>query len=129
MSSHLHITKFDIEKAKRTCVYSSEPFHEHDDSIRIAYEWLDAQIPIKNPRSKVLPLKHIIESWGGRYVSLSDVEVAAHLHPHFKGVYPQYNFSTKLVEPSVKRLEQIAEAFTQNKYRENHDSSIYHSKE
>jgi hypothetical protein len=129
MSSHLHITKHDIAMAKKACARSKDPLHEHDDCIRIAYEWLDAQIPIKNSRSKLVPLKHIIESWAGRYVSQSDVEVAVHLHPYFKGVYPRYNFSTKMVEPNIKRLEHIAEAFTQKNYRENHDPSLYHSKE
>ena len=129
MSSHHHITKYDIEKAKESCVESNATFGEHDDCIRIAYEWLDAQSPIENPRSKIIPLKQIIERWAGCYVSQSDIEVAVYLHLHLRGNYPRYNFSDKMVEPNTKRLEYIQEAFTQNQYREKHDSSIYYSQE
>ena len=123
------ITEFDIAKAKKACLWLNDPLHEHDDCIRIAYEWLDAQIPIKPSRSKQDPLKQIIERWGGRYVSQSDVEVAVHLHPYFKGVYPRYNFSSRMVEPNIKRLEHITEAFTQKNYQKSHDPSLYHTKE
>lgn len=47
------------------------------EGIRVAYEWLDAQNMIKSPSTKPRPLKHIIEKWGGCYVSQSDVELAA----------------------------------------------------
>jgi len=48
------ITAVQIEKAKRA-TRPQEPHHEHDDCIRIAYEWLDAQ---KNSgvRTKALEL-------------------------------------------------------------------------
>lgn len=73
------LTAEEIENAKTACRRTAgEPVHGHDDSIRIAYEWLDAQKRLKqlrvtNPR----PLKHIIERWGNDYVSQDDVEVAA----------------------------------------------------
>jgi len=43
----------------------------------IVSEWLDAQVKTKNRRMTHNPIKHIIEKWSGRYVSQSDVEVAA----------------------------------------------------
>ncbi len=124
------LTNYDIEKAKQKCHYSlPNPAHYHDDCIRIAYEWLDAQKPIKNPQLKVLDLKHIIENWAGRYVSRSDVEVAATLHPKFFGRYPCYNLSSKLVRPSTARLKHITEAFTHKQYLKNADLYPYHTTE
>jgi hypothetical protein len=63
-----------------------KPHHEHDDCIRIAYEWLDAQTKTKDVTKKGRPLKHIIEKWGGRYVSQDDVEVAAQMHPEVRQI-------------------------------------------
>jgi hypothetical protein len=60
------------------------------------------------------PLKHFIEKWGGRYVSQSDVEVAAELHPKIKGTYPYFNISARLTRPSDARLNNIHQAKTQN---------------
>ncbi|GHB40353.1 hypothetical protein GCM10007094_32100 [Pseudovibrio japonicus] len=107
-----------IKDAIRRAPVSAEPFHEHDDCIRIAYEWLDAQKKLKNTTSGFRPLKHIIEEWGGRYVSQADVEVAAWLHPKIKGTYPYYNISARLILPSEHRLNDISEAFSQPNYRE-----------
>jgi hypothetical protein len=56
----------------------------------------------------------MIEKWGGRYVSQSDVEVAAELHSKIKGSYPYFNISARLTRPSDARLANIAEAKTQN---------------
>jgi hypothetical protein len=89
-----------------------DALHEHPDCIRIAYEWLDAQKILKHPRRSSRPLKHIIEKWGGRYVSQSDVEVAAYLHKDISGDYPNYNISARLVQPSTVRLMGIGEALT-----------------
>ena len=114
-----------IENAKRTTKYSHEkPHHEHMDCIRMAYEWLDAQTKTQTETKTTNPLKHIIEKWAGRYVSTSDVEVAAQMHPDVKGVYPHFNISARLTEPSIERLKGIAEAFKQS-YRDNHDQSVY----
>ena len=106
----------EIEAAKLRTKYSLNegPHHEHSDCIRIAYEWLDAQIKLKGTTKKAYPLKHIIEKWAGRYVSRTDVDVAAELHPEIKGKYPYFNISSKLTRPNIKRLEGIAQAFTQN---------------
>jgi hypothetical protein len=98
---------------KRTNYLTKDVHHEHDDCIRIAYEWLDAQATTKGLGRLNRPLKHIIERWGGRYVSQSDVEVAAEMHPKIRGRYPYFNISARLVQPSDARLKAIKEAKTQ----------------
>jgi hypothetical protein len=110
------LTSQQIEAAKKRTQYKHkcEIHHEHDDCIRIAYEWLDAQTTTKRPTRTARPLKHIIERWGGRYISQSDVEVAVELHPTIRGEYPFFNISSRLVRPSDKRFEGIKEAKTQN---------------
>ena len=119
------ITDVQIEEAKLRTKYSKKgQLHEHNDCIRIAYEWLDAQRKTKTARKKNFPLKHIIEKWGGRYVSQSDVEVAVSLHPEIYGIYPNYNFSSRLTEPSIERLRGIGEAFAHD-YRNQHTPEIY----
>jgi hypothetical protein len=123
------ITDDEIERAKRAANYSHpEPHHEHPDCIRIAYAWLDAQRKTKGVTAKTMPLKHIIEKWGGRYVSTSDVEVAAQMHPQINGSYPYLNISARLTEPSKSRLNEISEAFTQN-YHKHYDPKIYSIRE
>lgn len=103
--------------------------HEHNDCIRMAYEWLDAQL--KNPPKKCqrsFQTKHLVEEWCGRYVSIADVLVAAKLHPDIKGDYPCFNISAKLTEPSKQRLIGIGEAFT-HYYNAHHNSANYTYKE
>ena len=119
-----------IAAAKRNFRYShpKDILHEHDDCIRMAYEWLDAQNTIGSRSNKYRPLKHIIEKWAGRYVSQSDVEVAASMHPGIRGTYPDFNLSARLVLPSDRRLEGIGEALTQN-YRERLNPQIYAMRE
>ncbi|WP_456638531.1 hypothetical protein [Bradyrhizobium sp. USDA 10063] len=103
--------------------------HEHDDCIRIAYEWLDAQTKTKGVMRDRRPLKHIIEDWGGRYVSQSDVEVAAELHPEIRGTYPHFNISARLVLPSDVRLATIPEARTQRyKMTDDEIKNVYASR-
>lgn len=121
-----------INAAKKRTIYSlPSPFHDHNDCIRIAYEWLDAQKKLKNISSKAFGIKHIIENWAGRYVSTSDVEVAAHLHPEIHGTYSRFNISMRLTEPSTERLKTTPEAFKHPNYRDHYDSSVYkiHEKE
>lgn len=124
------LTADQIATAKKSTRYKhkTEALHEHDDCIRIAYEWLDAQHKIKTRTRKTYALKHIIEKWGGRYVSQSDVEVAAHLHPEIFGDYPHFNISARLIEPSQSRLNGIGEAKTQD-YSSHFDPKIYTSVE
>lgn len=109
------LTDKQIEQAKKTTRYSlgDDILHEHNDCIRMAYEWLDAQKKIKGPTSKTYALKHMIEQWCGRYISRSDVDVAAHMHPEIHGQYPYFNLSARLTCPSPERLTGIDEAFTQ----------------
>lgn len=104
------------------------PHHEHPDCIRIAFEWLSAQTLIEKPNGKKRALKHLIENWGGRYVSTSDVEVAATMLPGLYGEYPCYNISSRLVEPSQSRLEGVGEAHTHSKH-DHHDPSVYSRQE
>ncbi len=111
------LTDTQIEDAKKRVTYSLEkPHHEHNDCIRIAYEWLDAQERTKGVTRGPRPLKHHIEKWAGRYVSQSDVDVAAELHPDIKGTYPYFNISRSLTLPSERRLDGIGEARTQKSY-------------
>ncbi|MDW9643962.1 hypothetical protein GOB48_19425 [Sinorhizobium meliloti] len=122
------LTAQEIDNAKKSTAYSGEAHHEHDDCIRIAYEWLDAQKKIGSPTSKTRPLKHIIEKWGGRYVSQSDVEVAANIHPEIFGRYPHYNIGAKLVQPAFSRLDGVSEANTQS-YQKRFDPETYQLQE
>ena len=104
-------------------------FHEHDDCIRMAYEWLDAQNVRATPPKESRDLKHIIEKWAGRYISETDVEVAAAMHPRIRGKYPNFNLSTRLVLPSDRRLEGIGEALTQQGHRDLLDPKVYAMRE
>jgi hypothetical protein len=119
------ITHEMIEAAKRRTKYrwTGDILHEHPDCIRIAYEWLDAQTKVKKG-STCLPLKHVIERWGDRYVSRNDVEVAAEIHPEVHGRYPAFNLSKQLVLPHRRRLATIREAGSQRYGNEQQDS--YH---
>jgi hypothetical protein len=105
----------EIEAAKMRTMYSLKEggHHQHNDCIRIAYEWLDAQVKTKSLSKKRHALKHMIEQWAGRYVSQSDVDVAAELHPQIRGAYPYFNISSRLTRPTKTRLQGVGEAFTQ----------------
>ncbi|WP_020407865.1 hypothetical protein [Hahella ganghwensis] len=118
-----------IEAAKTETKYGTDSaHHEHNDCIRMAYQWLDAQTRTKGKMRKIYPLKHLIEKWAGRYVSASDVAVAATMHPDIYGEYPFFNISSRLTEPSTKRLEGISEAF-RHSYRERFDATAYKAHE
>lgn len=107
------ISDDQIEAAKKATAYKqSQPLHVHNDCIRFAYEWLDAQTKINAPQQRTFALKHLIQRWAGRYVSTSDVEVAATMHPDIKGIYPWYNISAKLTMPSRERISGLGETFT-----------------
>lgn len=124
------LTDQEIEAAKARTKYSLSAggHHEHNDCIRIAYEWLDAQTKTKGTVRKGYPLKHIIEKWAGRYVSRTDVDVAAELHPDIKGTYPHFNISSKLTRPNTERIEGIGEAFSHN-YKERPGETPYSREE
>lgn len=121
------LTAEQIAQAKREHTYASaeSEVHEHDDCIRMAYAWLDAQTKLKNVApSRYLPTKHLIEHWAGRYVTEADVEVAARLHPEIRGKYPTFNLSKRVVVPSFSRLEGISQAMSQPRYRNRLDEDI-----
>jgi hypothetical protein len=120
------LTAQEIAAAKKGFRYShpADVHHEHDDCIRMAYEWLDAQNVRVTPSKKFRALKHIIEKWAGRYISQSDVEIAAAAHPRIHGKYPDFNLSAQLVQPNDRRLQGIGEALTQG-YRDRLDPKTY----
>lgn len=100
-----------IELAKKDAKVF-KPRHEHNDCIRMAYEWLDAQQTTQGTR--VEDWKHIIERWCGRYISDADVQVAVLMHPKIEGKYPKYNIGKRLTLPSSMRLAGIDQAGKQN---------------
>ena len=112
-----------IAKAKANAPRRSDALHEHDDCIRIAYEWLDAQTKTKGVLKSGFALKHIIENWAQRYISTSDVIVAAYLHPEIRGEYPYFNLSSKLTVPNKRRLVGIAEAGKHDNYGSRYQES------
>jgi len=120
------LTAQEIHDAKIGFKYDhpNDVRHEHDDCIRMAYEWFDAQKTIKTTPRHDRALKHIIEKWAGRYISQSDVEIAAHLHPKITGKYPKFNLSSKFTQPLDSRLSKIGEAFSQD-YRKRFDPKVY----
>lgn len=122
------LTDKQIDCAKKKLYRLGGTYHEHNDCIRIAYEWLDAQLKTKGLIRKHFDLKHIIEAWAGRYVSQDDVELAAFLHPDVRGRYPKYNINSKLVFPSQNRLISINEALKHPDYTFRY-TSVYNSSE
>ena len=100
--------KFDdsvIDTAKNEVVYlyDDDIYHEHNDCIRIACEWLSAQNTTQSRQTPIWGLKTLIECWAGRYVSGNDLEVAAHLlGMPFKNGY--IAISKRLVLPCRSRL-------------------------
>lgn len=105
------LTAEAIAKARAETVYSAAAILPgHDDCVRMAYQWLDAQVKTKGACGRSFPIKHIVEEWAGRYVSQSDVEVAAHLHPEVSGTYPRFTISSKLNWPLRSRLAGIGDA-------------------
>tara|TARA_B110000908_G_C9963603_1_gene317969 strand:+ start:96 stop:476 length:381 start_codon:yes stop_codon:yes gene_type:complete len=114
-----------IEDGKLRAGRQLDGHHEHNDCIRMAYEWLDAQNKTMTIRNTHDPLKHIIEKWSGRYVSTSDVVVAAWLHPDIKGTYPNFNISSRLTMPLLTRLENIGEAGKHNPIGRPYNENTY----
>lgn len=121
------LTAAQIAAAKSAKPYArpGDHRHEHDDCVRIAYEWLDAQVKTVGTSKKQRPLKHIIENWAKRYVSSSDVELAAYLHPDIRGVYPYFNISARLTKPNERRLAGIGEAGKHPTYGRYRDEATY----
>jgi hypothetical protein len=125
-SEHV-LSDADIAAAYRRTRLSLGMYHEHPDCVRIAYEWLDAQVTVKKPRTDMWrpQTKHHVENWGKCYVSTSDVEVAAELHPRICGDYPAFNLSKRLTHPKGPRLWNIDEAGRHMGYTSNYDYPIF----
>lgn len=123
------LSEAQIAQAKKTAPYhrGEAPLHEHDDCVRMAHEWLSAQERTKGLMRRAYPIKHMIERWAGRYVSQSDVEVAAHILG-LRGDYPRYDISSRLIEPNVARLNGVEQANTQGQ-RARHQPKDYARRE
>ena len=93
--------------------YNIEVFHEHNDCIRLAYEWLDAQNVRKHISQQPRSLKQFVEKWAGRYVSDADVQIAASLNLRIRRRRGDFNVASRLILPSDQRLTHIGEAFAQ----------------
>lgn len=103
----------EIDEAKKQHQYVRKTsYHCHNDCIRIAYQFFDAQKIIKNPTTLCFDFKRMIKVWAGCYVTFADVEIAAVLHPRVIGKFPYYNISCAFIEPSTRRLQGIQRAFT-----------------
>lgn len=128
--SNGYISSEQIAEAKEKVDYdpASSVHHKNDDAIRIAYEWLDAQTRTKSVNRKYIVSNNLIPCWGGLYVSRSDIEVAAFLHPEIKGKHRYYNIGKLLVLPNDVRLENIKSAKTQS-YTVHHPEKIYKRQE
>jgi hypothetical protein len=112
-----HITDAQIEASVRLRLghdaigQHGDYYSESYDSVRIAYEWLDAQIKI-NAHHHRKPIKHLIEGWGGRYISKDDVVTAASILG-IAGEYKTLGISSKrLIIPDPSRLAKIKQAST-----------------
>jgi hypothetical protein len=101
-----------IKTLTLTGTHDKDYYSESFDSVRIAYAWLDAQKTTGKKGCTFLRLKHIIEAWGGRYVSSNDVTTAAYIHHRITGTHPGYNLSNNLTYPCHKRLKSVVEAYT-----------------
>ncbi|WP_166507031.1 hypothetical protein [Frigidibacter mobilis] len=89
---------------------------EHPDCVRIAIAWLDAQTRLARSHIGVyVPLKHMVEGWGGRYLSTLDLMAGARLLG-IRGAYPWLGISRKFVLPDLARLQVIGQALSQPNY-------------
>lgn len=105
-------TAVEAQKA----IHHDSARNEHAVCVRICAAWLEAQEVInRGAIGRLYPLKHIVESWGGRYVSTLDVMVAARLLK-IRGKYPHLGINSRLVFPNPERLRGIGQAFTQSFY-------------
>ena len=103
----MRLTDQDIKDAKNA-VNLNNPQHEHNDCIRMAYEWLDAQKTVKTKRAD--DWKHLVEYWCGRYITKDDIKIAAHLHPRIGREKEKLNISNRLTLPRPERLIGVNEA-------------------
>ena len=105
--------------AKGSAPYdSNNALHQHNDCIRIAYIWLDHQKVTKRTRFTASAIKHDIERWAQRYISSSDLIVAAHMHPDIiiNPAHHTLNIHQKFITPPIDYLYKISEAFKHPNY-------------
>lgn len=115
-----------IDEAKAEANLPS-PRHEHNDCIRMCYEWLSAQKTTKSKRQA--DWKHFVEDWCGRYVTEDDIKVAALLHPDIERDGAKLNISKRLVLPSFERLSGTGEAKKHRARMDEDYKRIYASRE
>jgi hypothetical protein len=105
----------EIEKVKDGFEYFwADGYHQHNDCIRIAAHWLDAQKRTKVCGVSPSVVKHTAEIWAQRYVSASDVEVAAHLLGIGRSERGLIGVSKLQTRPAERRLRNISEAGKHN---------------
>lgn len=108
------ITAGQIAMAKALHTYRNpdDILHEHDDCIRICYEWLSAQKLQKSTQAgpEIASLRNLIIRWGGSYVSRDDLDIALHFLPSIKVDRYSSNLSKRLTLPSDQRLVGIGQA-------------------
>jgi hypothetical protein len=78
-----------------------------ENSIRAAYEWIDAQTKTKHLTNKNLGIRPFIKVWAGRHISELEVMVAGLLHPEIIGERVRFNISSRLTLPSTERLVRL----------------------
>ena len=110
--------KFDIQN-------KSQSFN---DRVKICYQWIDAQKPLKSEGIDIFGLKGYIENWAGYYIQPIHIKIAIQLHPEIKQINQSYNISPRLIEPSINRLNSISNAFS-HCYRSLHNPNLYSKKE
>lgn len=106
------LTGEQIAAAKRQVRYRypDDILHEHDDCIRMCYEWLSAQRHTTSSHGRgVAGFRSLIMHWAGSYVSKDDVDVALVMLPRLIVTMHDSNLSRKLVLPKDSRLEGIGQ--------------------
>lgn len=93
------------------------------DEVRICCAWLEAQRRTDDLSCVGSPLRHIIQEWGGRYVTEHAVTIAAKLLG-IKGNYPKFNINPNFTFPHHERLQGIDAAFTHKNYMYNLGENI-----
>lgn len=117
---------WELEKTRSNKSWQDieHPIAESLECIKIAYAFLDAQKATKNKRSFDGSLKACVENWGGRYVSIADVNMAIKMHPELHGDAKSCNISKNLIMPCMQRLQGIKEANTQEYRFEKRDHHL-----
>lgn len=84
---------------------------EEKDGVRIACEWLDAQLLLSAASRKKIDFKRLISEWAGREISRTEVDTAAAILSAVKTDFSCEYISPRLTFPTAERLRGISEAF------------------